>query len=69
MKVMVGTVKTIFNDFYGSYRSKWLADMQDTLIKELGFDTKNKELIRDIKAKPDAYSINFETWKILMYNI
>lgn len=46
-----------------------MVNMQDTLIKELGFDTKNKDLIKDIRARPDDYSVNFETWKILTYNI
>jgi hypothetical protein len=48
---------------------RWLTNMQDTIIRELGLDTSNEAYLSEIKTHPERYSINYETFKILTYKI
>lgn len=38
-------------------------------MRELGFDTSDERIVREVRARPDKYSINYETYKILTFSV
>lgn len=52
---------------FGKFKEQWIDDMVVNMMQVIGLDSNDLELKSRIKANPKAYSIDYETYKILTF--
>lgn len=69
IQITLNDVHKIFEEFFIKFKARWVSNMQDTIIRELGLDTSSEDYLRELRAHPEHYSINYETFKVLTYRV